>query len=118
MNNRLETYLAEVSEHLSYLPELRRLEEVTEIRQHLEADITARQETGEAEQKATETALAQFGKAKEVASGLRKVHRREQNIRLRRRWDTRPGVLVMSVVAPLLPIYILPWLSSYANRLL
>ena len=69
-NSRLDEYLATVETRLQSLSELERDEQMTELRQHLEALITARQRQGEGEEAATESAIRQFDQAQEVGADL------------------------------------------------
>ena len=73
MNKRLDNYLQKLDHELKLLPEERRMEELREIRQHLEAIVTRLMEGGLSEEEAVEAATSQFGAAREVGHELVKV---------------------------------------------
>ena len=70
MYNRLEPYLAQVEARLKHLPGERRAEEIQEMRQHMEALVTAHQELGLSEEEAIVATLRQFGSARTVSREL------------------------------------------------
>ena len=78
MHSRLEQYVEEVSRGLEDLTEARRTNELTEVRQHLEASVKAYKELGLEETAAMEEAVRQFGAARKVSGGLRKAYWREK----------------------------------------
>lgn len=78
MNDRLEQYLGAVERGLPELPEKRRQDEITEVRQHLDALIAARQYADIDAEAATDAALRQFGSARRVSLGIRSAYWRER----------------------------------------
>jgi hypothetical protein len=87
MQNRLDLYLMQVDERLGTLPVWRRVEEIEEVRQHLQALVDAYIELGQSEEEALTAALAQFGSAPATARGLRRAWRRQTTLR-----DVRPCI--------------------------
>lgn len=78
MNSLLEQYVKEVSKGLEDLTEARRTEELTEVRQHLEASVKAYKALGLEEAAAMEETVHQFGAARKVSGGLRRAYWREK----------------------------------------
>ena len=78
MNNRLEEYVREVEQGLDALHATRRADEIAELRQHLAAAVVAHQELEADEDAATDAALTQFGPARTISQGIRKVWWRER----------------------------------------
>ncbi len=76
MHSPLEQYLEEVHSHLRVLPDLQRMEEVEEIRQHVEALVAARQELGHSEEEAIAQTLMQFCRARTIGGQLTKAYKR------------------------------------------
>jgi hypothetical protein len=94
MNSRLEQYVEEVASGLSSLPEHLRQEEVTELRQHLDATVESYLHGGLSEAEAAEKAIRQFGDARTVRRDLlRSWHRRKSACQL----DTLPGALLVAL---------------------
>lgn len=95
MNNRLEQFVEEVESRLTTLTPVVREQEVTEIRQHLEAMVAAEREMGASEKEATDAAISRFGMASQVGSELNATGWR---LRLRRLPDVAVAALsAMSV---------------------
>ncbi|MES2462427.1 MAG: permease prefix domain 1-containing protein [Armatimonadota bacterium] len=93
-NLKLEQYVEKVAVNLKSLPESERTSQLDELRQHLESLVAARRAEGESEEIATETALKQFGSAREIGADLsRSVWR----MRLKRLPE--PVVTALSLIA-------------------
>lgn len=94
MNLLLESYLEDARQNLAHLPDWKRDLELMELRSHLEADVAARVELGDAEEIATHEALVQFGDARAICGGLEQAHRREYLSRL----DSPSGATALTTV--------------------
>lgn len=83
INPQLETYLQQVKAHLKLLTVEAQAEELQEIRQHLQALVTAGMERGESEADAVAAALQQFGEPRKVGHALQQAWRRRADSPLR-----------------------------------
>ena len=70
MHSLLETYLSEVEATLSALPARRRVEELREMRTHLDNAVIVNRELGQSEDEAVQTAVAQFGMARDLGENV------------------------------------------------
>jgi hypothetical protein len=78
MHSLLEAYLSELAAHLSALPTKPRVEELREMRAHLENAVAGYRAQGSTDEEAAQAALAQFGPSAEIAAGLTHAWRRGQ----------------------------------------
>lgn len=93
MDSKLESYLASVETRLKTLPETERGQQIAELRQHLESLMIAAQAEGASEETATETALQQFGNAREVGADLNRSGWRMRLKRIPESWVTALSVV-------------------------
>lgn len=114
-NSGLEAYVGELERGLHGLSETRRTEELTEIRQHLNASVAAHQEMGMGETEATEVAVRQFGAARLVSGDLQKALWREKRREKTRMPDTVAAAAFVTVAGSLALVHILAPLTSLLN---
>ena len=93
MNKQLEQYVETVAARLGTLPEAERTEQIAELRQHLESLVASAQTEGASEEAATETALRQFGDARQVGTDLNRSGWRMRLKRLPESWVTALSVV-------------------------
>ena len=83
MHSLLEEYLSEIAAHLSALPPKKRMEELREVRTHLENAVVVGREMGRTQEAAARVAVAQYGAAEVVGQELTAVWRREVGLNVR-----------------------------------
>ena len=76
MHSLLEAYLEQVAAHLSVLPAKRRIEELREMRAHLENAVIVSCELGQTEEEAAQSIVTQFGTPQELGQSIVAAWRR------------------------------------------
>ena len=79
MNSSIESWVSEVASQLD-LPEKRKAAVISELRTHLQADVSDRLRRGISEAEATREALAEMGESESVAGDLNHIHRPEGSL--------------------------------------
>jgi hypothetical protein len=113
MHSLLETYLSELAAHLSALPTKPRVEELREIRAHLENAVAGYQAQGRTEEASARAALAQFGTPQAVGSETILAWRRGERLYRRSFWGAAACTLAVRflmpfLLAPLETVYLHP----------
>lgn len=99
MHNQLETYMAEIEAHLAPLSSGQRVEELREMRAHLQAAI-ARQEDSQSHEEAVRDAIGQFGTPASVAGETVTAWRRGEALRKRGFWGAAACALTLTILLP------------------
>lgn len=91
-NPRIERYIATLGARLRSLSSAQRDEELSEVRQHLDALVAGHRARGLSEEEAVEAALHQFGHAEQIGQQL---HRAWAQRRVPRLWPALVGYVVL-----------------------
>jgi hypothetical protein len=113
MHNLLENYLSELTAQLGPLPMKRRVEELREMRAHLESAVAGYRAQGRTEEEAAQAALAQFGPPQVVGTETVTAWRRGERLYRRSFWGAAACTLAVRflmpfLLAPLETVYLHP----------
>ena len=104
MHSLLETYLSEVAAHLSALPPKRRAEEMREMRTHLENAAIVNRDLGQSEEEAAQSAVTQFGTARDLGENVVWAWRRGRTLNRRNFWGAAVCALSLSFLLSNAPL--------------
>ena len=116
MHSLLETYLSQVAAHLGTLPAKRRMEEMREMRTHLENAVIVNRGMGQSEDEAARAAVAQFGAAQDLGHDVVMAWRRGEALNRRSLLGAAACAVASAFLVTRLTPHLLPLLPPTPAR--